>query len=119
MSLTARVLWIAREDGRSVRYRPGDLIPDDHPKRDWLIRHNIAEDSSAEPVEDAAEDVSDQETDEPVEDAAEAVSDQETDEPDEERPARAASVAAWRAYAETRGIDPKKMSKQELIAALS
>ena len=34
------------------------------------------------------------------------------------RPRRAAPVDEWRAYAESQGIDPKGMSKPELIAAV-
>lgn len=33
------------------------------------------------------------------------------------RPARTAPVDTWRAYAESQGIDPKGLSKAELIAA--
>ena len=35
------------------------------------------------------------------------------------RPARTAPVDVWRAYAEAQGIDPKGLSKAEIIAATS
>jgi pyrroloquinoline quinone (PQQ) biosynthesis protein C len=38
-------------------------------------------------------------------------------EPEVKRPARAASVDMWRSYAVALGIDPKGLSKQEIIAA--
>ena len=41
----------------------------------------------------------------------------EPDAPRVKRPARTAPVDTWRAYAEAQGIDPKGMSKAELIAA--
>lgn len=41
----------------------------------------------------------------------------EPDAPMVKRPARTAPVDTWRAYAEAQGIDPKGLSKAELIAA--
>ena len=41
----------------------------------------------------------------------------EPDAPRVKRPARTAPVDTWRAYAEAHGIDPKGLSKAELIAA--
>lgn len=41
----------------------------------------------------------------------------EPDAPRVKRPARTAPVDTWRAYAEAQGIDPKGLSKAELIAA--
>lgn len=41
----------------------------------------------------------------------------EPDVPMVKRPARTAPVDTWRAYAEAQGIDPKGLSKAELIAA--
>ena len=41
----------------------------------------------------------------------------ESESPRVKRPARTAPVDTWRAYAEAQGIDPKGLSKAELIAA--
>ena len=41
----------------------------------------------------------------------------ELEEPVVKRPARTAPLDTWRAYAEAQGIDPKGLSKAELIAA--
>lgn len=35
------------------------------------------------------------------------------------KPAKSAGIEAWRDYARANGLDPKGLSKQELIAALS
>lgn len=56
----------------------------------------------------------------PVPVKPEAPADERVAEPDApvvKRPARTAPVDTWRAYAEAQGIDPKGMSKAELIAA--
>ena len=56
----------------------------------------------------------------PVQVKAEAPVDERASEPDAprvKRPARTAPVDTWRAYAEAQGIDPKGLSKAELIAA--
>lgn len=50
----------------------------------------------------------------------EAPADERAPEPDApmvKRPPRTAPVDTWRAYAEAQGIDPKGLSKAELIAA--
>lgn len=111
MSLTARVSWPSVEDGRTVWYRPGDQIPEDHPKREWLIRRGIAVDGDITP-------------DRPAKPAAPKVESTPNPGVDEEpvesgpvKPKRAASVDAWRTYAEAQGVDVKGMSKQEIIAA--
>jgi hypothetical protein len=110
VSLTARVSWpSAGEGGRTIWYRPGDQIPEDHPKRDWLLRRGIAVDGELHPAPAAAPD-----SVEPKHAAPEPVSDVE---PEVKRPARAASVDMWRSYAVALGIDPKGLSKQEIIAA--
>ena len=56
----------------------------------------------------------------PVPVKAEAPADERAAEPDApavKRPARTAPVDTWRAYAESQGIDPKGLSKAEIIAA--
>ena len=56
----------------------------------------------------------------PVQVKAAAPVDERVSEPDApmvKRPARTAPVDTWRAYAEAQGIDPKGLSKAELIAA--
>jgi hypothetical protein len=111
VSLTARIAWPSREDGRTVWYRPGDQIPEDHPKRDWLLRSGIAVDADLQPAPEP--------TPAPAPEPKHAVSDAPApDCPSVKRPAKAASIDSWRTYAVARGIDPKGMSKKDLIAAL-
>lgn len=75
-----------------------------------VARGVVSRESDAEPV--AERPVSP----EPVE------ADDEADEapgPEGKRPARSASTEKWREYAKSQGIDPKGLSKQEIIAAMA
>lgn len=130
--MIASMVWEDRSGVRPVKYRPGDVIPDDHPRRAWLLRYGIAVvEKPVEPVEAPVE--ADGEADpevEPVEadgdgDPVESddVEDDDTDpvgpvEADG-RPRKTAPVAAWRKYADAQGLPTKGLNKQQIIAALT
>lgn len=113
MALTFRIPWKTREDDRWVSYKPGDALPEDHPKLDWLVKNRIVLDPDTEPVKVTVE--------QPV-----AAPEPHADAPDEEdlrgdvkRPPKVANRDRWDAYARSQGVDPSKFkSKDELIAAL-
>lgn len=104
------VSWPCQIEGRTVWYRPGDQIPEDHPRRDWLLRRGIAVDVDlVVPPIPVTETVPDPKHAAPVETPPESAV---------KKPAKAAPLASWQAYAVGCGIDPKGMTKQELIAAV-
>lgn len=113
MALTFRIPWKTRERGRWVSYTPGDELPEDHPKLDWLVRNRIVVDPADATVKVVVE--------EPV-----AEPQPHADAPDEEdlkgdvkRPPKVANRDRWDAYARSQGVDPSKFkSKDDLIAAL-
>lgn len=113
MALTFRIPWKTSEGGRRVSYRPGDELPEGHPREEWLRKYRIVVDTADAPVVVTVE--------EPV-----AEPEPHADAPDEEdlkddvkRPPRAATRERWEAYARSQGVDPSKFkSKEELIAAL-
>lgn len=134
--MIASMVWEDRGGVRPVKYRPGDVIPDDHPRRAWLLRYGIAvvEEGPVEPV-DPVESVqppavADGDVDvDPVEsdgdaDPVESADDEDDTDPvdliDENgRPRKTASVAAWRKFADAQGLPTKGLSKQQIIAALT
>ena len=113
MALTFRIPWKTREGGRWVTYAPGDALPENHPRHDWLVKNRIVLDPDAEPVKVTVE--------KPV-----AAPEPHADAPDEEdlkgdvkRPPKVANRDRWDEYARAQGVDPSKFkSKEELIAAL-
>lgn len=97
-------------------HQPGDTVDVDEATAEWLRRTGAtASDSSLETAPATA---------------PEPVPEPELDTPDDpdpapapaahaktsKRPARTAPVATWRAYAEAHGIDPKGLTKAEIIA---
>ena len=113
MALTFRIPWKTREGGRWVAYRPGDALPEGHPKTDWLTKNRIVIDAAATPV------VAKVET--PVAEPqphADAVEEDDL-KADVPRPPKVANRDRWDAYARSQGVDPSKFkSKEDLIAAL-
>lgn len=113
-----------------VKYAPGDEIADDHPKRDWLLASGIAVD---EPEAPNPEPVAKPSSDEvPASDDAGDQTDGEADngdaDPNPEPEAKPApdgkpkptdSVEAHRAYLKSRKIDPKGMSRPQMIKAIA
>lgn len=86
-------------------HQPGDTITVDAPTAEWLRRTGAtAPEPGREPEPDAP---ADPEPAPAPEAPAEAP----------ERPRKTAPVATWRAYAEDLGIDPKGLTKAEIIAA--
>lgn len=108
--MLAKAHWEDRSGEQSVKYTPGDEIPDDHPKREWLLHSGIAVATSevAEVVDDAEPETS-QETP--------AVEPEPAPEGGPARPKQAASTEDWRDYGESMGVNTKGLSKQQIIAA--
>lgn len=97
-------------------HQPGDTITVDEPTAEWLRRTGAtAPDASIktapatapEPVPEPEHDTPDDPDPAPAPEAPAKTS---------KRPARTAPVATWRAYAEAHGIDPKGLTKAEIIA---
>ena len=113
MALTFRIPWKTREGGRWVAYRPGDALPEGHPKTDWLVKNRIVIDPDATPVVVKVET--------PVAEPqphADAVEEDDLKD-DVQRPPKVANRDRWDAYARSQGVDPSKFkSKEDLIAAL-
>lgn len=102
--------WEDRSSGRPVKYKPGDEVPDDHPKREWLLRSKIVK-----LVEDAPDEVKPKKV-EPVEDTA-----SEVEEPvaDTEKPKPTDSVDAHRNYLKARKIDTKGLTRPQMIKIIA
>lgn len=86
-------------------HQPGDTITVDEPTAEWLQRTGA---TAPEPVPEPELDTPDDPDPAPAPEAPAKTS---------KRPARTAPVATWRAYAEAHGIDPKGLTKAEIIAA--
>lgn len=121
MALILRKHWRPVVGGRVVRYVPGDELSEGHPKRDWLVRHGIAVEAG-----DSAPHLGDPvEPDEAPEDAQEAAQDgpeadvQDADAPEAKRPPKVAKLEMWQSYAKTQGVNPKGLTKDEIIGRLS
>lgn len=97
-------------------HQPGDTITVDEPTAEWLRRTGAtATDSSIETAPATApEPVPEPELDTPDDPDPAPAPEAPTEAP--ERPRKAAPVATWRAYAEAHGIDPKGLTKAEIIA---
>ena len=127
--------WDQKIKTRFVRHVRGDLVTVSEAEADRLIRSRLAEfvkqreprpveDQTPEQVaEDGAADGQAPETPDEVpassdDDLEDLATDGEaiTEHPD--KPLRAAPIADWRDWATAQGIDPKGMTKQELIAAV-
>lgn len=102
--------WEDRSGGRPVKYKPGDEVPDDHPKREWLLRSKIVK-----LVEDAPDEVKLKKVD-PVEDTPD-----EVEEPvaDPEKPKPTDSVDAHRNYLKARKIDTKGLTRPQMIKIIA
>ena len=94
-------------------HQPGDTIEVDDPTAEWLRASGAVAPATPEtpaPEQDAPV------APEPAPESPEK--DQQPDPaPKAERPYRTAPVATWRAFATTLGIDPKGLTKAEIIAA--
>lgn len=98
-------------------HQPGDTITVDQATAEWLRRTGAtASDSSIETAPATApEPVPEPELETP--DDPDPAPAPEAPAKTSERPRKAAPVATWRAYAEDLGIDPKGLTKAEIIAA--
>lgn len=103
MGKIARIKW--------QKFLPGDPVPDDHEQLAWALRNGIIQDE-AEYLASRAEPSPAPQT--------EAVRQDAPAEPPAgsgvKRPSKAAKLAAWQDYARSQGLDPKKMTREELIA---
>ena len=97
-------------------HQPGDTITVDEATAEWLRRTGAtASDSSIETAPATApEPVPEPELDTP--DDPDPAPAPEAPAKTPERPRKTAPVATWRAYAEGLGIDPKGLTKAEIIA---
>lgn len=104
--------WWQRTDAGLRLRRRGDELTVDAETEAWLRKHGIAGDADKEtaslPKAKPAEAPQKQE-----EQAAEEASGRAN----ADKPAKAAPVDEWRAYAKGLGIDPSGLSKAEIIAA--
>lgn len=111
MALVLKVdAWWQRTDAGLRLRRRGDELTVDGETEAWLRTHGLAgeseaEEKAAEPEPDA-EEKAEEKTAEPIEKPARA-----------QKPAKAAPVDEWRAYAKSAGVDPAGLSKAEIIAA--
>ena len=97
-------------------HQPGDTITVDEATAEWLRRTGAAapEPSLETTPATAPEPVPEPELDTP--DDPDPAPAPEAPAKTSGRPARTAPVATWRAYAEAHGIDPKGLTKAEIIA---
>lgn len=118
--MLAKAFWEDRSGDPAVKYAPGDEIPDDHPKRDWLLRSKIAA-VVEEPVE--AVDVADDQDD--VVDDDQAVDNTPADDVDEPvkvdtaKPKPTDSIDDHRAYLKARKIDTKGLTRAQMIKIIA
>lgn len=104
--LTVDAWWQRTDAGLRLRRRGGELTVDAETEA-WLRTHGLAGEPKAEEKapEPKPEPVKEKPA-EPVEKPARA-----------QKPAKAAPVDEWRAYAKSAGVDPAGLSKAEIIAA--
>ena len=104
--LTVDAWWQRTDAGLRLRRR-GDELTVDAETEAWLRKHGLAGEPKAE--EKAAEPKPEPAKEEPAEPAEKPARAQ--------KPAKAAPVDEWRAYAKSAGVDPAGLSKAEIIAA--
>ena len=104
--LTVDAWWQRTDAGLRLRRR-GDELTVDAETEAWLRKHGLAGEPKAE--EKAAEPKPEPAKEEPAEPAEKPSRAQ--------KPAKAAPVDEWRAYAKSAGVDPAGLSKAEIIAA--
>lgn len=109
MALVLKVdAWWQRTDAGLRLRRRGDELTVDAETEAWLRTHGLAGEPEAE--EKAPEPETEEKAEEkPAEPAEKPVRAQ--------KPAKAAPVDEWRAYAKSAGVDPAGLSKAEIIAA--
>lgn len=101
--------WIDRDSEPVGKYSPGDVIPDDHPKRAWLLKSGIARVDSPEHVKSEPVKVEPKVEVKPEPKKVEvALTPKPTD-----------SIDAWRSYLKDQGIESKGLSKPQMIKAIS
>jgi len=110
--MIAKSFWIDRGGDRPVKYSPGDTIPDDHPKRAWLLKSGIAETEQAQgkatPVATAK-----------PEPKVEAAPEPKVEKRSPKKPLPTDSIEAQRAYLTDQGIETKGLTKPQMIKAIA
>lgn len=106
-------------DGVVTFLKPGLVYDVDGAYAERLVASGVAFDIEGGelPVSEVESDAADAGAEEASEDTAEEASDEASD--GLARPAKSDPVAKWQDYARSLGIDPKGMTKQELIAKFS
>lgn len=118
--MLAKAFWEDRSGDPVVKYTPGDEIPDDHPKREWLIRSGIAAvvEEPAEAV-DVADDQDDAVDDAQDVDNTPADEVQEPVKVDTAKPKPTDSIDDHRAYLKARKIDTKGLTRAQMIKIIA
>jgi len=114
--MLVKAYWQDRRGDKVVKYAPGDVIPDDHPKRDWILRSGIAIEEKPESAKAARSEKSEEHEEETVEYSS---SDETPVKEAAEKPKPTDSVDAHRAYLKARKIDPKGMTRAQMIKAIA
>lgn len=121
--MLAKAFWEDRSGNPAVKYAPGDEIPDDHPKRDWLLRSKIAavveEPAEAVDVADDQDDAVDVVDDDQAVDNTPADDVEEPVKADTAKPKPTDSVDAHRNYLKARKIDTKGLTRQQMIKIIA
>lgn len=102
--------WEDRSGDRPVKYKPGDEVPDDHPKREWLLRSKIVKLAEDTPKQVKSKKV------EPVDEKPDEVEDPATA---PEKPKPTDSVDAHRSYLKARKIDTKGLTRPQMIKIIA
>lgn len=101
--------WRPRIDGQTRVYRAGDVVEVEESVAEWLVGSGAAVDPSVVPDPAPAD---------PVPEVVEPDVEVEVESAGPKRPRNAAKVEAWEAYAKSRGVNTKGMTKREIIAAV-
>lgn len=107
--MLAKAFWDDRSGDRVVKYAPGDVISDSHPRRDWLLKSGIAvEEVKATKAKETAKPAP---KPEPVED--------EPVKADSKKPKPTDSAEAHRAYLKARKVETKGLTRAQMIKVIA
>lgn len=106
--------WRPRIDGRTLVYRAGDVVEVEDSVAEWLVGSGAAVDPAVVPDPVPVELVEP----EPEPEGEDVVVVEGVEPAGPKRPRNAARVEDWEAYAKSRGVSTKGMTKREMIAAV-
>lgn len=109
--MLAKAFWNDTSGDRVVKYAPGDVIKDDHPKRDWLLKSGIA-----------VEEVKASKAKEPAKPTPKPAAEPVEDEPakaDSKKPKPTDSAEAHRAYLKARKVETKGLTRAQMIKVIA